>query len=198
VAQPRRLLQAATVAVVLALLAVLVWHLVSRRGGSALVAEVARKQTPVAPPFALPVIWHESEAWPTDLATVAAGDRVSLTDLRGRTVVLNFWASWCPPCKRETPLLVQSAYEHAGHVVFVGVNVQDLRGPARKFLSHYAVPYVSVADRGTRTFTAYGLTGLPETYVVDRRGRVVVHETGELSRKSLEGAIQDADKTKGG
>ena len=195
--QARRLLQAATVGVVLTLLTVLVWHLAARRGGSALVGEVARKQMPVAPPFALPVIWHESEAWPGSLADVAARDQVALADLRGRTVVVNFWASWCPPCKRETPLLVQSAYRHAGQVVFLGIDVQVLRGPARKFLGHYAVPYVSVVDRGTRTFTAYGLSGLPETYVLDRRGRVVVHETGELTRKTLEQAIQDADKTKG-
>jgi cytochrome c biogenesis protein CcmG/thiol:disulfide interchange protein DsbE len=81
--------------------------------------------------------------------------------------------------------------------VFLGVNVQDLRGPAGKFLSRYAVPYVSAADRGTRTFTAYGLIGLPETYVIDRRGRIVAHEAGELSRATLEGAIQNAEKTKG-
>jgi len=59
------------------------------------------------------------------------------------------------------------------------------------------VPYVSVVDVSLKKKTAYGLSGLPETYVLDRRGRVVVHETGELTRKTLEQAIQDADKTKG-
>jgi cytochrome c biogenesis protein CcmG/thiol:disulfide interchange protein DsbE len=197
VVQPRRVLQVGAVAAVLALLGVLVWHAVTRRGGGALVAAVEHKRMPVAPPFDLPVISHESEAWPKDLGRVAAADHISLVDLRGRTLVVNFWASWCLPCKRETPLLAQSAYRHAGRVVVLGINVQDLRRPAQRFLAHYAVPYVSAADPGLRTFTAYGLSGLPETYVIDRRGRVVAHETGEVSGTALERAIQDAEKTKG-
>jgi len=197
VVQLSRMLRAGAVAAVLALLALLIWHAATRRGGGALVEAVQHQRLPVAPPFDLPVIWHEYDSWPRDLTAVAESDHLTLAKLRGRTVVVNFWASWCAPCKRETPMLVRSAWQHAGQVVFLGLNVQDLRGPARKFLSHYAVPYVSAADRGTRTFTAYGLTGLPETYVIDRRGRVVAHETGELSRATLEPAIQTAEKTKG-
>lgn len=195
--QLRRVLRVSAVAAVVALLGVLVWHLATRRGGGALVAAVQKKKSPVAPSFDLPVIWHDDESWPRVLAQAAKSDHVALAALRGRTIVLNFWASWCAPCKRETPLLVQSAWHHAGQVVFLGINVEDARGPARRFLSHYAVPYVSAVDPGTRTFTAYGLSGLPETYVIDRRGRVVVHETGELSQAGLESAIENAEKTKG-
>jgi cytochrome c biogenesis protein CcmG, thiol:disulfide interchange protein DsbE len=189
-----RLLRAVAVTAVLALFGTLVWHLVTRRDGSAFIAALHHKRPPPAPRFDLPVLWHQGDAWPRGLATVAKGNRVALADLRGRTVVVNFWASWCPPCKRETPLLVQSAWQHAGKVVFLGINVQDLPGPARKFLIHYAVPYVSAEDRDTHTSDAYALAGLPETYVIDRRGRVVAHDTGELTSTALEDALAKAAK----
>ena len=110
VVQLRGVLRTGAVAAVLALLGLLIWHATTRRGGGALVAAVQHKQMPVAPPFDMPVIWHEDESWPKDLTAVADSDHLTLAQLRGRTVVVNFWASWCPPCKRETPLLVQSAW----------------------------------------------------------------------------------------
>ena len=73
--------------------------------------------------------------------------------------------------------------------IFVGINVQDLRAAGRKFLAHYDVPYVSLHDGGDRTYSAYGLTGLPETYYLDRRGRVLRHDIGEVTRRELEQAI---------
>jgi cytochrome c biogenesis protein CcmG/thiol:disulfide interchange protein DsbE len=187
-----RVARAATVVVVAALLGLLVWDAVGTRGGGALVKAVSRERRPVAPAFNLPVIWHASATWPRELAEVAAADRVSLADLRGRTVVINFWASWCGPCKAEAGLLAESAQRHAGSVVFLGIDVQDLRGPAREFLVHYKAEYVAAADPGNRTFTAYGLTGVPETYIVNARGRLVAHEAGQISRATLEQGIRKA------
>ena len=191
-AQLMRLARAATVVVVAALLGLLLWDAVGTHGGGALVQAVSRERRPVAPGFNLPVIWHASATWPRDLVDVATADRVTLADLRGRTVVLNFWASWCEPCKAEAALLADSAQRHAGSVVFLGIDVQDLRGPARRFLTHYKVEYVAAADPGNRTFTAYGLTGVPETYIVNARGRLVAHEAGQISRATLEHGIRKA------
>jgi cytochrome c biogenesis protein CcmG, thiol:disulfide interchange protein DsbE len=191
-AQIMRVARVATVVAVAALLGLLIWDAVGTRGGGALVKAVSRERRPPAAAFNLPVIWHASGTWPDELAYVAAADRISLAALRGRTVVINFWASWCHPCKAEAGLLADSAQRHSGSVVFLGIDVQDLRGPARRFLAHYKVEYVAAADPGNRTFTAYGLTGLPETYIVNAHGRLVAHEAGQISRATLEQGIRKA------
>ena len=117
---------------------------------------------------------------------------MSLSELRGEPVVLNFWASWCVPCGREAPRLAASATAHRGEVVFLGLDVKDFSGDARKFLRTHKVNYVSVRDGGSRLYNEYGLTGLPETYFLDPRGRIVEHVIGEISRAQLETGIETA------
>jgi cytochrome c biogenesis protein CcmG/thiol:disulfide interchange protein DsbE len=105
---------------------------------------------------------------------------------------MNFWASWCVPCKAEEPRLIASARRHAGEVVFLGVDVQDFKSDARSFLERYDTNYVSLRDGGSSTYENFGLTGIPETYYLDARGRVVAHAVGEVSPDELEGGIADA------
>jgi cytochrome c biogenesis protein CcmG/thiol:disulfide interchange protein DsbE len=103
-----------------------------------------------------------------------AGD-LSLASLRGKTVVLNFFASWCAPCKREAPDLESfwKRYRSDGLVV-LGVDSGDTKSDARRFLSAHGVTYPIVFDPGqTLAFGAYALPGFPVTYVVNRQGRVV-------------------------
>jgi cytochrome c biogenesis protein CcmG/thiol:disulfide interchange protein DsbE len=109
--------------------------------------------------------------------------------------VLNFWASWCIPCKHEAPLLAASARAHAGRVAFVGIDVQDFKSDARKFLKRFDTPYVSVRAGGGE-YDDYGLTGVPETYWLDAQGRIVGHYPGEISRRQLEDAIREAVSTR--
>ena len=184
-----RALQAGAAGLVVLLLAVLVWTLVHKGSGARLVAGIAENERPVAPRFSLAVIWPHSETWPRQLRSVISDGKVELSELRGYPVVLNFWASWCVPCKHEAPQMASSARVHADTVVFLAINVQDLRSAARGFLERYDVPYVSVHDGGSGTYGAYGLTGLPETYYIDARGRVLSHDVGEISRRSLERGI---------
>jgi cytochrome c biogenesis protein CcmG, thiol:disulfide interchange protein DsbE len=117
---------------------------------------------------------------------------VSPSELRGRPVVINFWASWCVPCRHEAPRFTASARAHAGRVSFLGIDVQDLSSDARRFLRRYRIDYVSVRDGGGSTYSDYGLTGVPETYWVDARGRIVSHYAGEVSRCQLEHGIAAA------
>lgn len=185
-------LRAASVAVVLALVGLLVRETLAKEKGPHLVAAVKAAEKPIAPDFDLDVIWPQAETWPTPTRAAIADGKLSPGELKGYPVVINFWASWCLPCKAEAPRLVASAQAHRGKVVFVGVDVQDFQSDARRFLTRYQTNYVSVRDGGDSTYSAYGLTGLPETYFLDPEGRVVQHEVGEMSRDELEAGIGTA------
>lgn len=187
---PLRLgLQAVAVSVVALLLGLLALQVLADDAGPHLVSEVKAGNKPLAPNFDLSVLWSHAETWPTKKRAALSDGRISPRELRGYPVVMNFWASWCLPCKAEAPRLAASAREHAGEVVFVGVDVQDFKSDALRFLERYETNYVSVRDGGDSTYGAYGLTGLPETYFLDRHGRVVAHSLGEISEAELEAGV---------
>lgn len=176
-------------ALVLALLGLLVWRVVAARRGSDLVANVRAHRKPRAPDFALKVLWPEAITWPSAPKRALIDGQLHLSELRGHPVVLNFWASWCIPCKAEAPRLVAAAKQHRGRVLFVGIDIQDFKSDARRFLTRYDVNYVSVRDSSEDTYRQYGLTGVPETYYVNDGGRVVAHSLGGLSLQELERGI---------
>jgi len=178
--------------VVVGLLSLLAWATLSAGRGNSLVARIAAGEAPAAPPFSLEVLWPRAETWPMPARRRLDDGRLDLRELRGRPVVVNFWASWCIPCRDEAPVLNASARAHAGEVVFLGVNVQDLKSDALAFSREFDTPYVSVRDRGNGTYEDYGLTGVPETYYLDGGGRIVAHTPGAISRASLEQGIAQA------
>jgi len=127
---------------------------------ASLTVALARGETPAAPPLVLPRLDAEGDL---DLGT-----------LRGRVVVLNFWSSWCIPCREEAPALEAAWQRYRGQgVVVVGVNVQDLTPAALRFLHETRTTYPTVRDKDNTVYRAYGLTGVPETFFVDRSGRIV-------------------------
>ncbi len=157
--------QAASVALVAALLGLLIWKIA--QGESEVTSELRRGGTPAAPTFTL--------------EQLDGSGPLSIASLRGKTVVVNFWASWCGPCKDETPLLEQGWQKWRGEdVVFVGIDIQDVRGDARKFLARYGVTYPNVYDGKGSTVGRYGATGVPETYFIDKRGRVRYRIAGPI------------------
>lgn len=184
-----RLAQSGALVAVAGLLVLLIWRVATTDNGAGFVDEIRRGDKPPAPAFSLPVIWDESETWPAPVRAALDDGELTLTELEGYPVVVNFWASWCGPCKDEAPLLVAFAEAHAGRVVFLGIDVQDLKSDAQRFLRRYRTNYVSVRDSGNEVYTAYGLTGVPETFYIDRRGRAVAHTQGQLSRETLEDGI---------
>ncbi len=101
---------------------------------------------------------------------------VSLTDLRGKVVVLNFWASWCTTCKDEAIELEEAwqYYKPEGEVVFIGVDYVDTEPEARDYLERYKITYPNGPDMGTQISQAFRIQGVPETYFLDRDG-VVQH-----------------------
>lgn len=177
----RRPAQISAVVVVLALLGVLIWDTAHSPTGK-VARDVDSGKSVVAPLFTRP--------------RVDTTGTLSLASLRGKVVVLNFWQSYCPPCTVEAPVVSAAARRWAGEdVVFVGVDVQDLRGPALKFLKRFGIDYPIVSDPGPLV-GHYGVTGYPETFFVDRRGRVVPpHIVGAATAKQLDQGIRNALKT---
>jgi len=184
------LARVSAVALVLALLGLLIWSLVGGSSGANFAKQAGQGKKPPAPAFDLPVLWAKDATWPAALRPRIADGRLNLRELRGQVAVVNFWASWCYPCKQEAPAFRQAAERYRGRVAFVGIDVQDLKSAARGFLRRYRVNYVSLHDAPNNTYTAYGLTGVPETYLLDRRGRTVEHAVGRLDFSDLTKMIE--------
>jgi cytochrome c biogenesis protein CcmG, thiol:disulfide interchange protein DsbE len=181
-------------ALVFGLLGLLVYRVAQGNPGKGLVAAIRDGRKPMAPELRMKALWAHTETWNALARQALTDDQVSLSELRGTPVVLNFWASWCIPCAHEAPRLAASARAHRGRVVFLGVDVKDFSSDARKFLRRYRVNFVSVRDGGSSAYDAWGLTGLPETYFVDAEGRIVAHKIGEISRGELEDDLGQALK----
>jgi cytochrome c biogenesis protein CcmG/thiol:disulfide interchange protein DsbE len=130
-------------------------------------------------------------AAPFTLSTFA-GAPVSLDGLRGRVVVVNFWASWCiPACYEEAPVLqeVWRDYERRGLAV-VGINVQDKDDAARKFMEQFGFTFPNAMDVGGKVAVNYGVYGVPETFLIDKKGRIRERKVGAVDAEALRGHVE--------
>ena len=178
----------AALGVVLLFLALLVYGLASKGTDDVIDSSLADGRAPPAPAFTLEVL-EEGTLPPRLEATLGAAlsdGKVSISELKGTPVVLNLWASWCTPCREESPRL-RAGWERFGPrgVAFLGLNIQDLRGDARDFSDEFRLTYPSVRDARRGVADDYGATGIPETFFVDARGRVVGHVIGVVSAEQL-------------
>jgi cytochrome c biogenesis protein CcmG, thiol:disulfide interchange protein DsbE len=130
-----------------------------------------------APTFALP--------------TVADPERtISLDDLRGKRVVLNFWASWCDPCREEAPTFARVARANAPDATFLGVNILDGRDAALAYARRYRIPFESVRDARGTIAKRFGVTGAPETFFIDASGRLAGHYIGAFDGDQLQETVR--------
>lgn len=131
----------------------------------AVATALARGETPPAPPVTFPTF---------------DGGRVSLRDLRGHAIVMNFWAAWCVPCREEAPLLegIWNEYREKGLVV-LGVDTQDLSEPARGFIKRFGITYPNGRDPDGTVAHLFGTTGVPETFFIGADGRILGKFPGE-------------------
>ncbi|MEA2652385.1 MAG: cytochrome c biosis protein CcmG, thiol:disulfide interchange protein DsbE [Chloroflexota bacterium] len=115
------------------------------------------------------------------------GNPIRLADLRGRPVVVNFWASWCGPCVEEFPLLRAAAADHATDgLVVIGIVWDDRSEAARDFMARNGATWAAAMDPGERVARDYGILGPPETYFIDRDGIITARQIGQISAASLD------------
>jgi cytochrome c biogenesis protein CcmG, thiol:disulfide interchange protein DsbE len=181
----RLVAQGVAVGLVALLFILLLWALLTEEGGD-LANRANDGQLPAAPEFVLERLDEEGEL---DSASLA-----------GKAVVVNFWASWCTPCKEEAPFLEQLWRENRSRgLVVVGYDAKDFRRDARRFAQRFGLTFPLVFDGPGETLDEWGVTGFPETFVVDREGRVVRAFVGDViseeSKRELRSAIERALRT---
>ena len=122
-----------------------------------------------------------------DLPVLGSEGTGSLAEHKGKVVVLNVWASWCPPCKSEMPLLqrTHAEIESRGGLV-LGIDTQDASEEALKFLREKDITFTSLRDRDREYGRAFGVSAYPETFLIDRRGRIVALKRGPIDRAWLD------------
>jgi len=120
------------------------------------------------------------------------GNAISLADFRGRPVVINFWASWCPPCRDEAPLIERTwrAYKNRD-LIFIGVNIQDRREDALNYMREFNITYPNGPDPTGEISIDYGVSGLPVTFFVSRDGKIVRRWVGALEPSVLNRSIEE-------
>ena len=116
--------------------------------------------------------------------------RVQVADLRGRPAFVHFWASWCEPCRQEAPELARVTQELDGRAAFIGVDVSDGAARARAFIRRHGWAFPNLRDAGGATGDRYRLAGLPTTFVLDGRGRIVTELIGPQTIPRLLSALQ--------
>jgi peroxiredoxin len=170
--------QGVAIGLVASLLGLLVWKVAQGEGGNP-AAQFARGETTPAPSFAL--------------RRLDGDGTVRLESLRGRVVVINFWASWCEPCKKEMPRLEQAWQRYRGRgVTVIGVNTTDFSGDAQQFVKRYRLTFPVVRDGNGRVLARYGGLPIPWTYFVNRKGLIVGYIRGEVTAEGLEDGLQEA------
>jgi cytochrome c biogenesis protein CcmG/thiol:disulfide interchange protein DsbE len=145
--------------------------------------------TPATTPSSDPIVGHSAPNFSLAALEPAAGkSTLSLSDFKGKAIVLNFWASWCTPCKEELPLL-ESTWKQmqaqGKNVIVIGIDYQESSSAATSFLLQNGVTYPAALDASGSVASTYGITSLPDTFFINRNGIVVSKELREITAQTL-------------
>ena len=120
------------------------------------------------------------------------GEPLTLSKLRGQVVIINFWASWCPPCRDEAPYLEQTWRKYQGQgVIFIGVDYVDTEDKALAYIEEFDITYFNGPDVGTRISQAYNIQGVPETFFIAKNGELRGVHIGPLFSPDLDNKIEE-------
>ena len=148
----------------------------------------AASRTPTPPPT-------QSVAFTPKPATdfnlkLFSGQTITLKDFTGkRPVVINFWASWCQPCRDEAPVLAKVSKLYGSDVEFIGIVTNDTQANALAFMNEFGISYDNGIDQDNIA-TKYGITGIPETFWIDKQGQIIDHWIGAINEANLTSRIQ--------
>lgn len=120
------------------------------------------------------------------------GETISLDHFRGKVVFLNFWATWCVPCRGEMPLLQQFARENGGSTVVLGINLDEPIDQVASFAAEAGITFPILLDTGSEVVTRYAIRGYPTTVVVDRDGNIQAIHIGTLTQSTLADYLEQA------
>jgi cytochrome c biogenesis protein CcmG/thiol:disulfide interchange protein DsbE len=150
-----------------------------------LVAWFALALRPNYDPQTLPSAMIDQPAPAFDLAALNGGANLSLSGLKGQVVLVNFFASWCLPCRIEQPILMRLAKQD--HVALYGIDYKDQPAAAKRVLAELGDPYRAIGlDADGITGIDFGVYGVPETYVIDKNGQIRKRFVGPLTEQSLQ------------
>src|SRR6266705_7170870 len=138
-----------------------------------------------------PLDGHPAPDFTLAVLSTHAASNIHLSNFKGKPVLLNFWASWCDPCKHEVPLLEATWQRVQGQgIVFLGIDFEDRQSDGLGFLHTYGITYPNVIDASDTVAINYGVTGVPETFFIDRHGIIVRKVIGELTEQKLDSNLQ--------
>ena len=184
----RRLLTLTTTLILAGLLSLLAYGLLTAGGTGTLARDIADGKRPPTPSIDLAVLYPPRRDWQARDRHILADSRVQTRELAGTPTLVNIWASWCVPCRQEAQVLEQAAAGHPS-VRFVGINVRDANREAIAFLRRYQTTYPNVDDPHDQAWHAFQLTGVPESFLIDAAGRLVYHENGPFTNRSINRAL---------
>jgi len=137
-----------------------------------------------------PLVGHPAP--PFALKAVGTGETIDLDTLRGKPVVINFWATWCGPCYEEHPTLVANARNLQPEVQFIGIVFNDTDDKIMRFLAERGSAYPTLLDTNGKTAIAYGVGGVPETFFLNPKGTIVAKFEGPLTTEALQAELAKA------